>query len=96
MEKTFHEIVRGNVCDDYAEQGRESIEAHGLQINGGSSSEQDTYCFNNTEAVLLKGAGPMLLVHKLLHYFIKSYFQITVSPNIYHILCTTEQVRCYF
>lgn len=42
MEKTFHEIVRGNVCDDYAEQDRESIEAHGLQINGGSSSEQAT------------------------------------------------------
>lgn len=48
------------------------------------------------EAALLKGAEPILLVHKLLHYFIRPYFQITIFPNIYHILSTTDQVRCYF
>lgn len=94
MEKTFYEIVRGNVRDGDAERGWESTEVHGLKsVVGHQVSGHLREC---PEAALWKGAGPMLLVHKLLHYFIGSYFQITISPNIYHILCTTDQVTVVF
>lgn len=78
MEKTFHETVRGNVCDDDAEQGWESTEVHGLQVNGGSSSEQTLAGMSRGSTVKRgRASAPGAQIVTLLHRIIFSNYRVS-------------------